>query len=741
MGRPRPRPPASEPEGTSGAGTDSDPDGDTLTASVVDGPLHGTLVLNSDGSFTYTPYDAPSSNFADADSFSYQVSDGKGGTDVATVSITVTPDPTNEAPVNSVPGAQSTLQDVALVFSEANGNRILVRDDAGGSAIEVTLTAANGTITLGGTSGLAITGGADGSSTVTVQGTLTALNGALDGLTFMPSAGYSGTASLQIATNDLGNTGTGGVLVDTDSVTIDVFDFNMPPVNTVPSAQTINEDGMLLFASATGTGISITDGDAGTSDVEVTLTASGGTLTLPSSRGLAFTTGDGSDDAVMTFTGTIAEINAALEGMTFLAASGFTGTAAVQITTDDLGNTGADGAKIDTDTVSITVEPSDRALWLTFENDEGGTGNPDIPSITGGDVVTFGDITQLETSNIDRLAATTAGTFAYAFNLDTVRLPDSTLASDGNTDVNALHYVTRNIQVGSNGVQLQAGDLLLSTDADETIDSVKYHKRSVFVFRPSTEGDYGTGSFFLLIDGADLGFSNVTAISLVEQTTTVGDVTLNPGEFLVADDSEAKRIVRFSPGSLGDVTTGTTSILVEGADIDIDQSIGGLHVVQSSTVLGGVSLQAGQLLVSLQGDDSAVGDVPTIDAPRQDIFVLDVTATGQGTTAATASRLFEGAEQQLDNNNETIWGISLIGNADPEAQAAVWTLDENSANGVSVGTVSATDPDSLRKRGRRLRDRRHHGRDHGREQRSARLRDHPELQPDRGRNRRVRCLR
>jgi hypothetical protein len=253
--------------------------------------------------------------------------------------------------------------------------------------------------------------------------------------------------------------------------------------------------------------------------------------------------------------------------------------------------------------------------------------------------------------------------------------------------------VTRNIQVGSNGVQLQAGDLLLSTDADETIDSVKYHKRSVFVFRPSTEGDYGTGSFFLLIDGADLGFSNVTAISLVEQTTTVGDVTLNPGEFLVADDSEAKRIVRFSPGSLGDVTTGTTSILVEGADIDIDQSIGGLHVVQSSTVLGGVSLQAGQLLVSLQGDDSAVGDVPTIDAPRQDIFVLDVTATGQGTTAATASRLFEGAEQQLDNNNETIWGISLIGNADPEAQAAVWTLDENSANGVSVGTVSATDPE------------------------------------------------
>jgi VCBS repeat-containing protein len=265
-----------------GAGVDSDPDGDPLTASLVSGPLHGTLGLNADGSFTYTPFDEPASNFADADSFTYQVSDGKGGTDTATVSITVTPDATNEPPVNSVPGSQTTGQDIPLVFSEGNGNCILLRDDAGGNAIELTLTATNGTVTLAGTTGLSITGGADGSATVTVQGSLTDINNALEGLMFTPTASYLGAASLEVLTNDLGQSPAAAPQTDTDVIDIDVIAINDAPVNTVPGAQAVDQDGMLLFASATGTAISVSDPDAGSNAVEVTLTATNGTLNLPS---------------------------------------------------------------------------------------------------------------------------------------------------------------------------------------------------------------------------------------------------------------------------------------------------------------------------------------------------------------------------------------------------------------------------------------------------------------------------
>ncbi len=678
-----------------GAGIDSDPDSDPLTASLVDGPLHGTLVLNGDGSFTYTPFDEPGGNFADTDTFTYQVNDGQGGTDTATVTITVTPDGTNDAPFNTVPGNQTVGQDLALVFSADNSNQIIISDDAGGNNIEVSLTATNGTVTLATTAGLSITAGADGSSTVTIQGTLTSLNTALDGLIFTPTASYLGAASLQVATDDLGNSPAGSPLTDTDTINIDVIAINDPPVNTVPGAQTIDEDGMLLFSTATGTAISISDPDAAGSDLEVTLTATGGTINLSGDNGLTFSVGDGTDDATMTFTGTISEINAALEGATFVATADFTGTASVQIVTNDQGNTGAGGAMLDTDTVTITVEPSNQQLWLTFENDEAGTGSTDIPSVTGGDVVTYGDITQLETSNTNPLASTTSGTFSYAFNLDTVKLSDGvTDASDGNTRVNAVHYVTRDMQVGTNNIQLYAGDLLLSTNEDESLGGVTYKKEDVFVFRADTFGDYSEGSFFRLIDGKnDTGYGNVTGITLVEQTTTVGGVTLSAGELLIGHDGSANDILRFTPGSLGDTTTGTTTLFLDRNDIDIDQKIGGIHLVQADTVIGGVSLTAGQLLVTLQGDDSAVGNAPTIDAPRQDIFVLIVTSTGSGTTAATADRFFEGANENLDNNNETIWGISYQGNAAPIIAADTFAIDENSAGGTSVGMAVGTDPE------------------------------------------------
>src|SRR6266576_7341784 len=73
---------------------DTDVDGNPLTAIVVTQPAHGTVTLNADGSFTYTP--ALNSN--GSDSFTYKANDGTLDSNVVTVSITV-------AAVNDAPAA------------------------------------------------------------------------------------------------------------------------------------------------------------------------------------------------------------------------------------------------------------------------------------------------------------------------------------------------------------------------------------------------------------------------------------------------------------------------------------------------------------------------------------------------------------------------------------------------------------------------------------------------------------
>ena len=72
---------------------DTDVEGDALTVALVSDVSNGTLNLNTNGSFTYTP----ATNYNGSDSFTYQASDGFSTGNVATVTINITP--VNDAPV------------------------------------------------------------------------------------------------------------------------------------------------------------------------------------------------------------------------------------------------------------------------------------------------------------------------------------------------------------------------------------------------------------------------------------------------------------------------------------------------------------------------------------------------------------------------------------------------------------------------------------------------------------------
>ena len=82
---------------------------------------------------------------------------------------------------------------------------------------------------------------------------------------------------------------------------------------------------------------------------QVTLNVSNGLVTLAGTAGLAFTAGDGTADASMTFTGTVAAINAALNGLAFAPTANFNGSAFLSLSVDDQGNSGSGGALSDAD--------------------------------------------------------------------------------------------------------------------------------------------------------------------------------------------------------------------------------------------------------------------------------------------------------------------------------------------------------------------------------------------------------
>ena len=91
-------------------GNDDDADGDALTINAVTDPANGTAVLNADGNITYTS--AP--GYDGADSFDYTISDGKGGTASATVTVAVdAADAIDANPVQTVESRISAASDDA----------------------------------------------------------------------------------------------------------------------------------------------------------------------------------------------------------------------------------------------------------------------------------------------------------------------------------------------------------------------------------------------------------------------------------------------------------------------------------------------------------------------------------------------------------------------------------------------------------------------------------------------------
>ena len=226
-------------------GNDTDIDGDALTAAVVTGPSHGTLLLNANGSFTYTP----AANYNGGDSFTYRANDGTANSNVATVTITLAA--VNDAPVANNDSFTTAEDTTAIVVAPG----LLSNDtDVEGDPLTAIL----------------VSGPTHGTVTLNPNGSLT----------YTPATNYNGLDSFTYKAND----GTADSNIAT--VTITVTPVNDPPI-AVNDSYSTNEDTTLTVA-APGVLANDVDVDGDALTVSVVSSPSHGTLTLNTNGSVSY---------------------------------------------------------------------------------------------------------------------------------------------------------------------------------------------------------------------------------------------------------------------------------------------------------------------------------------------------------------------------------------------------------------------------------------------------------------------
>ena len=132
-------------------------------------------------------------------------------------------------------------------------------------------------------------------------------------LTYSPDAGFTGTDSLTVSA--YGSNASGSSATTTSTLLLDVLPQVAPPAINSPYSVNAGVGGVAIFNN-TGTNAFPSAIRPGTGTIQVSLQLASGTLTLGSTTGVSIDSGANGSDSI-TFTGTVAEVNNALDGLQY----------------------------------------------------------------------------------------------------------------------------------------------------------------------------------------------------------------------------------------------------------------------------------------------------------------------------------------------------------------------------------------------------------------------------------------
>ncbi|WP_345843390.1 M10 family metallopeptidase C-terminal domain-containing protein [Shewanella algae] len=279
-------------------------------------------------------------------------------------SIQVQVAPDNDAPENQMPTQLETDEDTRLTLQGLGISDVDARE--GNGEMLVTLSVEHGALYLADNAnfgGLTITG--DGSGQLLIRGDIDEINALLNGgIEYQGDTDFNGSDELKMVTNDLGNSGSGGALQVESSVGIQVNPVNDAPQVTAPGSINATEGTPVLIF-----GLSLSDVDVKeTADGQMTLVlkVEHGTLTLGDMPGV---TAENNGSSEVRLSGDIDAINALLaKGVSYQGDEFFHGSDTIELIADDLGNTGAGGAKQGQESINVNISSRPDAPVLSLDN-------------------------------------------------------------------------------------------------------------------------------------------------------------------------------------------------------------------------------------------------------------------------------------------------------------------------------------------------------------------------------------
>ena len=540
----------------------------------------------------------------------------------------------NQKPVNTVPGAQTvnangTGSSNKKTFSPGNANAISTTDD--GTPVQVTVTTAHGNLTLSTVAGLSVVSG-NGTHSVSLTGPSTAINTALNGMTYTPDTGYRGADTLTLTTNDQGNTGIGRVQTDTDTVAITVQ-------NVAPTVGAVGP-----FSGAVGNTIF----GVGTTPAQPSTNTAGNALTNSS---------DANNDPISAVAGTITTTNGGTVTMSANGTFTYITAAGGALGNDTFTFQVSDGITTSSGTATVTV--ANRAWYVNNALGVNGTGRSTSPYNTlaslqgGGDLDAAGDYIFLYQGN-----AAYAGGLVLEANQKLFGQPQGLV-------INAVTLVPAS---GANPVITNSAGTGITLASGVTIRRVNVANTSSAGINGSSIADADIGPNLTVSGSGGAGFAVFGAAA--GNITFAGNIT---------HSSAAGRSV-FVAGRSGGTVTISGSVTDTAGGVQLNGNTGA-----TINLTGGLTISGGNEAFKVSGGGTVTvtgtNTLSAIGGAGAALSVTDTTIGASGLTFQSVSG--NGGQNGIVLSNTGAGGLTVTGTGTAGSGGTI--QNSSGADGATTG--------------------------------------------------------